>query len=277
MGATLEQLRGPVGVSVGDICNILQRTYEARGWSRALYINDSALLRRLGVHPEDASLSDLEWLVNQAGKKSTKAHYVARLKSLYRTMRELGLVTSRVDEGLRRIPKPRAVPRPLTDDEAAMLMARAGYPYRDWFILGCMAGLRAMEVWGMEGEYFMDLGDGRYELRILGKGGTDITVPVHPKVAEVFRRNPTQGRLWPLSSPNKVSRYACREMRRLGIPEARAKFHACRHYFATRVLEASGWDLLSTSKLMRHASVATTQGYTALRRDRLEDILKAVS
>jgi site-specific recombinase XerD len=33
---------------------------------------------------------------------------------------------------------------------------------------------------------------------------------------------------------------------------------------------------LSTSKLMRHASVATTQGYTELRRDRLEDILGQV-
>lgn len=263
------------GVS-SDIQIILERihqSYLAQGWAHQLWLNDSALLKRIGKHPNEALLSDLENVVIRGKTQATRANYVARIKSLYTTMRRLELIDSRIDEKLPAIRKPRSVPKPLTHNEALILMTEASQPYRDWFILGCRAGLRAAETNNVRGEDLTILEDGKFELRILGKGKLDLTVPVHEDIAEIFERRNIFGFFWQKSSPRKLSTAAGIEMRRLGVNPSRARFHSCRHYFATSVLEASGWDLLTTAKLMRHSSVATTQGYAQLRSDRPREVL----
>jgi integrase/recombinase XerD len=63
-------------------------------------------------------------------------------------------------------------------------------------------------------------------------------------------------------------------MRRLGIEEK--TFHACRHYFATTMLEKSGGDLLAVRDLMRHSSVATTQVYTQLASGRTRSLVNLI-
>jgi integrase len=259
--------------TIDEIIERLESAYMARGWSRDLFINDRACLRRVGKHPQDATLEDLERVVLQATTAGSRHFYVNRLKSMWRTMNRLGLIDSKVAEDLPAIKKQRAVPKPLTKMEAERLMNTSDEPMRDWFILGCRAGLRAMEVTSVRGEDFSDLGNGEYELRVRGKGGTDLLLPVHKDIAGVFERANTLGVLFPHSHARKMSTKAGIEMRRLGVPEVRARFHSCRHYFATSVLEASGWDLLTTSKLMRHANVNTTTGYTLLRQDRPREVL----
>lgn len=254
--------------SLADIEARLEERYKARGWSRQLWINDRATLRRLGVHPQDATLADLEQIIVRSNRQSTRANYTARLRSMFRSMNDLGLITNNPAAGLADVRKPRGVPRPLTEVEARVLCMEAAEPYRSWFVLGCFAGLRAMEVSGLMGA---DLEDGLHgpELRVRGKGGTDLTIPAHDLVVEVIRARGTLGRLWNLN-PNKVSAYACAEMHRMGVEK---KFHSCRHYFATSALRASGGDLLVVRDLMRHGSVAVTQVYTQLEQERPRAVL----
>ena len=94
-----------------------------------------------------------------------------------------------------------------------------------------------------------------------GKGGTDLALPAHPIVVEMIKSYKTFARLWPTMKPHSLSVAACKELRRLGINK---KLHSGRHYFATNAYSVSGGDILAVSKLMRHASPATTAIYAEL-------------
>jgi integrase len=257
--------------TIDEIVKALERSYSVRGWSRQLLANDRALLRRIGVHPDDATMADLEKIILRSKTPGGRANYAARIRSLWRHMRRLGLIESTLDDQLPHIRKPRSTPTPLTDAQVDRLLRFADQPYRDWFTLGCYAGLRAMEVSGLEGADLYESGDS-WRLRVRGKGGTDLVVPVGRQVADVIRSRGTLGRLWKIG-PNKVSARACAEMRRLGIER---RFHDCRHWYATTLLDATDGDLPTVAELMRHGSILTTRGYAALNPERPIAAVKAL-
>lgn len=133
------------------------------------------------------------------------------------------------------------------------------------------AGLRISEVLAIDAKA-LPLGD---SLRVTGKGNKTRLVPILPRVRELVERyaalcpfalSPDQalfrgargGRLNP-----RVVRHAVAELRGyLGLPES-ATPHALRHSFATHLL-AGGGDLRTIQQLLGHASLSTTQRYTAV-------------
>ena len=172
-------------------------------------------------------------------------------------------------------------PRPVTEAQARDLIAQTeddgdATPWivaRDQAVLtllwGC--GLRISEALSLQGA------DAPLapSLRILGKGGKTRLVPVLPAVraaVEVYRaRVPfvmtPQSPLFravrggPLT-PRQAQATVQRLRGRLGLSE-RATPHALRHAFATHLLGA-GADLRSIQELLGHASLSTTQRYTAV-------------
>lgn len=250
----------------------LQDRYEAQGFSKALFRNDYSLLMRVGVHPQLATTDDLQRVIMTAKAASTKGNYASRLQSIFKSLRKMGIIDNDPITDLPKVRKGRGIPHPLTPNEARMLMEEADFPYRDWFIIGCCAGLRAMEVCNLRG-VDLETNDDGYILRVAGKGGTDLSIPVAQIVADTILKYKTNGKVFRVT-PNRLSKLASIEMKRLGIPKK--TFHSCRHYFATMMLQKSGGDLLAVRDLMRHSSVATTQVYTQLASDRTRSLVNLI-
>ena len=144
------------------------------------------------------------------------------------------------------------------------------------------SGLRIGEVLGLNAEV-LPLGD---SLTIVGKGGKSRLVPILPAVrdavAEYVRlcphtlspdhalfRGVRGGRLHPRIVQGEVE-----DLRvALGLPET-ATPHALRHSFATHLL-AGGGDLRTIQQLLGHASLSTTQRYTAVDAAQLRKVHRA--
>lgn len=191
-----------------------------------------------------------------------------------------------------RSPKFRAkLPRPLAPDAAQAMLATVHDQARlDWVAARDMAvltllwgcGLRISEALGLTGAAH-PLPDA---LRIIGKGGKERLVPVLPAareaVAQYVRLCP-----WPTEdtsplfrgtrggalNPRLIAKAMERARGQLGLP-ATATPHALRHSFATHLLAAGG-DLRAIQDLLGHASLSTTQAYTAIDTARLLEVYDA--
>lgn len=180
------------------------------------------------------------------------------------------------------------LPRPMAPDAAkAMLDTAALQACEPWvaardlavltLLYGC--GLRISEALGLTGAD-LPLPD---VLRIRGKGGKERLVPVLPvareAVAAYARACP-----YPLTpetalfrgvrggplGPRPVQKVVEQARLQLGLP-ASATPHAFRHSFATHLLHEGG-DLRAIQELLGHASLSTTQAYTAVDTARLMEV-----
>jgi len=120
-------------------------------------------------------------------------------------------------------------------------------------------------------------------LRIVGKGGKERIVPVlsvaREAVSRYLRLMPfIEEADQPLFRGVRGGPLRARMIQRamenarnlLGLPDT-ATPHAMRHSFATHLLNAGG-DLRAIQELLGHASLSTTQAYTAVDLDRLLDV-----
>lgn len=185
----------------------------------------------------------------------------------------------------------RALPRPLsTTDARQVLDTVALQTASDWAGLRDMAvvtllygcGLRVSEALSLTGR------DAPLPevLRMTGKGGRERLVPVLPvarrAVDDYLRACPhAQAPDLPLFRAMRGGpldrRHVARVMEmtrlQLGLP-ASATPHALRHSFATHLL-AKGGDLRAIQELLGHASLRSTQVYTAVDTTRLMDVYNA--
>jgi integrase/recombinase XerC len=190
-----------------------------------------------------------------------------------------------------RAPKrPRTLPRPASPDDAIGLAedaaAAASAPWigaRDLAILLLLygAGLRVAEALSLTVRS-LPIGT---TLRVTGKRSKTRIVPIVPAVREAIddyvRHCP-----YPLSgdaplflgarggplNPDLVRRSVAAARKRLGLPDTLTP-HALRHSFATHLL-AGGADLRALQELLGHASLSSTQIYTAVDAARLLDVYR---
>lgn len=120
-------------------------------------------------------------------------------------------------------------------------------------------------------------------LRILGKGEKERVVPVIPAARSAVDRylrlcphpqSPDaalfRGVRGGALNPSAIQGVMAKARMQLGLP-ATATPHAMRHSFATHLLSAGG-DLRAIQELLGHASLSTTQAYTAVDTARLMEV-----
>ena len=219
-------------------------------------------------------------------KRTSSARALSVLRGFFRFLDRRGLVKNAALAAVRTPKLPKSLPRALTIEEAQDALDRAPSlarneweGKRDRAILTLLygGGLRIGEALGLQRrEAPLKAG----AIAITGKGNKTRLVPILPQVAaaigdylaacphELSPDGPlfvgTRGKAL---NPRQVQGQMAKLRRLLGLGE-RATPHALRHSFATHLL-AEGADLRAIQELLGHASLSTTQRYTAVDAARL--------
>jgi integrase/recombinase XerC len=249
------------------------------------------LSQHLGTEPDLPALAGLRpadlraWLATLANQNlaaSSRAQHLSAVRSFFRYLgRRHGVDINAVRLVATARARP-ALPRALTIAQARDVTDHVGDVADDpaiqardiaFFSLLYGSGLRIAEALGLNVRDAVAL-RASLSLTVLGKGSKTRIVPVLPAVREAIE---TWLALHPSPKPENalflgargkrldpaVAQKVLRTYRRLaGLPE-HATPHALRHSFATHLL-TSGSDLRAIQDLLGHASLSTTQRYTAV-------------
>jgi integrase/recombinase XerC len=225
------------------------------------------------------------WLAARAGRglaRSSTARALSVVRNLFRWLQKRGLAENPSITALRTPKVPKSVPRALGAEDAAATVDTAGELARDdWtakrdtavllLLYGC--GLRIGEALGLQ---MRDAPRPRQDaMMVTGKGAKERLVPLLPVVIRAIEAYiaacphplPADG---PLFLGARGGRLGARQVQQvmadlralLGLADS-ATPHALRHSFATHLL-AGGGDLRTIQELLGHASLSTTQRYTAV-------------
>lgn len=249
------------------------------------------LSNRLAERPIDpATLSPdsvrayLQWLDHKGEKQTSLARKLASIRSFYRYLTRLGLVTRNPVEELRTPKQPKHLPHVLTKDDANALMT---FPHgqttgslRDRALLETLysTGARVSELVALNMD---DVRQSEGLVRLQGKGRKERIVPIGDLALEAIRSyragltaqvsrlaypavfvNQRGGRLTTRSVARIVARYSSR------LAGGSVSPHTLRHSFATHLLD-EGADLRAIQEMLGHASLRTTQKYTHVVTDQL--------
>ena len=270
--------------------------------TRRAYLSD---LRGFASHlegraPERVDADDVRaWLASLHARRhpATLGRKLAALRGFFRLLMREGRVRGDPTQGLATPRVPKRLPKPLAVDDCIALAEADAEPtareasalalLRDRALVELLygAGLRVGELASLD---VRDVDLHRGDVRVLGKGGIERVVPLPGAARSALtayldaRRGPGQ-RAEPLFTALRkrggaVMRLGVRDIRRVlarralraGIHE-RVHPHRLRHSYATHLLDM-GADLREIQELLGHASLATTEKYTAVSVERLAQV-----
>ena len=241
---------------------------------------DPALLRAFLAHLQAQNLA-----------RASRARKTASLRSFFDYLVKQSLLTKSPAAGLRSVKTERRLPNFLRPDEIDALLAApdASKPLglRDRALLETLyaSGMRAGELVTL-GVSDVDYDEG--VIRVIGKGQKERVTLLGRQAVFALQRYLRKGRpeLLLLAAEDDGALFVNRYGKRLSDRGVRKLFdrycaqasthlkitpHVLRHTFATHLL-SNGADLRLIQELLGHASVATTQMYTHVTTERLQEV-----
>lgn len=153
-------------------------------------------------------------------------------------------------------------------------------------------GLRVSELITLPAQPFVRLKEARVlsVIPVMGKGKKERLIPLPPQVLDAVRAYlPVRGSFiaggdspWLFPSPSAAGHITRQRVNQLikdlcvraGLDATKVSAHVLRHAFATHLL-SHGADLVSVQKLLGHADLGTTQIYTHVMGDHLQEFIQA--
>ncbi len=217
----------------------------------------------------------------------TAARRLSCLRQFYRFLLREGLRTDDPTQTLDSPRLPRVLPKYLSVEEVdALLAAAAARPGRGGLL--AVAALEMLYVTGLRVSELLALRrvalrGGAAMLAVRGKGGRERLVPLsgaaRRSAAALLEAGPDSLFLFPGRDPLvAMTRQGFALLLKpvalaAGIDPARVSPHVLRHSFASHML-ARGADLRSLQSLLGHADIATTQIYTHVLPERLQQLVQ---
>jgi len=239
--------------------------------------------RRIDVHTVRGFATRLH---RQGSEPTSLRRYLSSLRGLFRHALAQGLIEHNPAFGVRAPKGKRLLPKVVAAEDLGNALDREpedlnGIRDQAMVELFYSAGLRLAELHALDvpaGGSFPD------ELRVLGKGRKERSVPVGSKARQALDAWLAERRA--IAAPGETALFVGRGGGRLsqrsiqlrlaswaraaGLP-AHLHPHKLRHSFATHLLESSG-DLRAVQELLGHANLSTTQIYTQLDWKRLAKV-----
>ncbi len=282
---------------LGAVRRLAPKTLEAYGRDLGQFLG--FLAGHIGGPVTLATLKDLRaadiraFLARRRGEglgSRSLARSLSAEKSFFGYLEREGILASEAFNLVRTPKLPKSLPKALTITEAkATIETTAELEDVPWIAARDMAVLSLCYGAGLRIAEALSLTRSDLEsstLRVTGKGGKTRMVPLIASVRASIERylelcpyplTPSQtmfrgAKGGPLS-PRLVQLRVVQLRSALGLPPS-ATPHALRHSFATHLLGRGG-DLRAIQELLGHASLSTTQIYTAVDTERLLDAYRA--
>jgi integrase/recombinase XerC len=248
---------------------------DARGFVRGPEALDAGMIRSylVEIHEQTAA--------------RTRARKLSCIRSFFRFLVRRGRLKRNVGEEILSPKLPKLLPRALGVDEVFGLLEKEApadpIHIRDLAMIELLygAGLRAQELVDLD-LFRIDLRERK--VRVLGKGNKERIVPFGSKALSALERW-LEVRATIVSSEEKAV-FVSKEGKRLSTRGLRRRLHArveevglerkvtphvMRHSFATHLLDG-GADLRAIQEMLGHASLGTTQRYTAVSVEHLRKV-----
>lgn len=217
-----------------------------------------------GVDPITAEEGDIvTWLAEGGDWSASSRHtYHCHLTAWFAWLQRSGYREGNPMANVPTPKRPKGKPHPVADEQLARLLRTTMRKRtRVMILLAALAGLRVHEIAKFRGEHVDIVGR---TLTVKGKGGRTDVIKLHPLLLEAAYTMPRKG--WWFTSEVSGTGHVRREsvsstisgaMVRANVP---GSAHSIRHWYGT-ALVGSGADLRTAQKLLRHASLATTEIY----------------
>lgn len=231
--------------------------------------------RALPAGPWQTTYEDLiTWTGGQSWSRETRKSVNYTLKGFFTWGFEAGRIAENPAAKLPKVPAASPSPRPAPEKVVADALTVADSRVALMIHLAAFCGLRRAEISRIHAN---DLGEDLYgpTLRVHGKGLKVRNVPISNALANEILTRARGGWLFPGQDGGHISpRWAGKLMSR-ALPAGWTP-HTLRHRFATQAYCATS-DLMAVSRLLGHASVATTQRYVATEAARLRAVASSAA